>query len=113
MNDIDSLRVLGPALPPAWLRYRDAFAVLQYLCALSACEAEIGVPWQKVVGELGFSERQGEELLAYLLAVGCVEYRQGQREAALTRKALDYLEWVRGRRRSVRPELSPSGRGGD
>lgn len=107
MNDLDSLSVLGPALPPGWLRYRDAFAVLQYLSTLCAGEAGIGVPWQKIVIELGFTDRQGEELLGYLLAVDCVRYHQGRREAVLTEKALEYLEWERGRRRSVRPALSP------
>lgn len=106
MHDIESLSVLGPPLPPAWLRYRDAFAVLQYLSTLCAGEAGIPVPWQKVVIELGFTERQGEELLSYLLAVECAEYHQGRREAALTTKALDYVEWEHGRRRSVRPALS-------
>lgn len=109
MQDIDSLRVLGPALPPVWLRYRDAFAVLQYLCTLCAGEPKIGVPWQKVVTELGFTEAQGEELLEYLVAVDCAEYHQGRREAALTTKALEYLEWERGRRRSIRPELALAG----
>ena len=106
MYDIDAFGVFGPPLPPAWLRYRDAFAVLQYLCALGAGEPGVGVPWQKVVNELGFTDHQGEELLAYLLATGCAEYHQGMREAALTRKALEYLEWERGRRRSVRPPLA-------
>lgn len=106
MNEMDSLRVLGPALPPVWLRYRDAFAVLQYLCTLAAGEPKLGVPWQKVVTDLGFTECQGDEMLAYLLAAHCVEYHQGVREAALMRKALEYLDWKRGRRRSVRPELA-------
>lgn len=113
MYDLDAFKVFGPALPPAWLRYRDAYAVLQYLCALGASEAGVGVPWQKVVNELGFSERQGEELLSYLLATQCAEYHQGRREAALTRKALEYLEWERGRRRSVRPPLAASHADGD
>lgn len=103
MAQLESVHMLGPAFPPAWLRYRDAFAVLQYLCALSACEPGIPVPWQKVVTELGFTDHQGSELLAFLLSVDCIDYHQGYREAALTPKALQYLEWERGRRRSIRP----------
>lgn len=107
MNETESFSVLGPEFPPAWLRYRDAFAVLQHISTLCAGEASIPAPWQKVVVELGFGDAQGEQLLAYLVAVGCLEYQQGRRQIALTEKALSYLEWERGRRRSLRPALSP------
>lgn len=102
MYHTDEFGALGQALPPAWRRYREAFAVLQHMCTLCGAAAGAGVPWAKVLSELGLTSSQGEELLAYLLAGGCLEYHQGQREVALTMAALDYLARER-RRRSVRP----------
>lgn len=93
----------NPALPPVWLRYRDAFAVLQYMSTLAGGTPERPVPWAKVVAALGFTREQGEALLAYMEALGVVEYRQGQREAGLTPAALAYLTGNRGRRSSLRP----------
>lgn len=102
----------GPALPPDWLTYRDAFAVLQYMSALAAGEVGVGISWAKLVTELGFGPQQGEELLQYLLHAGCAEYHQGRREVGLTRRALEYLARERGRRRSLRPPAAVTRPGG-
>lgn len=95
----------GQALPPAWRQYREAFAVLQHMCTLGGREPGAGVPWAKVVSELGLSTRQGEDILSYLLTGGCVEYHQGQRQAALTVDGLEYVGHE-SRRRSIRPRQS-------
>lgn len=93
----------NPALPPVWLRYRDAFAVLQYMSTLAGGTPARPIPWASVVAALGFTPEQGEALLAYMEALGFVDYRQGQREVGLTPAALAYLTGKRGRRCSLRP----------
>jgi hypothetical protein len=101
--ELGGLGVRAPALPPAWLRYRDAYAVLQHLSSLAGGEEGIGVSWSRLMAELGFSAVQADELLGYLVTMKCARYRQGRREVALTASGVEYLRFNRGRRRSVRP----------
>jgi hypothetical protein len=110
MGSSEDFGALGQALPPVWRRYREAFAVLQHICNLGGAAAGARVSWSKVVSELGLTGCQGDEVLAYLLATGCVEQLPGPREVALTQPGLNYLACER-RRRSIRPRaLDHSGR---
>lgn len=110
MGTREEFGALGQALPPAWRRYREAFAVLQHICNLCGAAAGACVSWSRVVSELGLTGGQGDEVLAYLLATGCVEQRGGPRAVALTPPGQNYLARER-RRRSIRPRgVDQSGR---
>lgn len=95
---------LGPELPPEWRRYRDGFAVLQYLHALSLHREVGAVSWPGVAAALGLAAEEAEPLRRYLVWNGCLDLGSQFRRVTLTRAAVDYLERGSGRRHSVRPQ---------
>lgn len=94
------------AMPPTWVRDREAFVVLQHVESLGRDDPAAGVECGRIMHDLGLTEAECADLVAHLWTNGylvCPGLR-----VTLTEQAMRYLRVDRGRRWSVRPHRSPS-----
>lgn len=97
---------IGPDLPPAWRWYRDGFAVLQHIQALTSGPERRGVHVPALARDLGFAPEQAESVVDYLVMQGYLAYTRPGIEVVLAPEGVAYLAAGAGRRRSVRPRFA-------
>ena len=98
--------IIGPALPPAWLWYRDGFAVLQHIQALTGGSERHGMHLPALARDLGFAPQQAECVVDYLVLQGYLSYTRPGIEVVLAPEGAAYMAAGAGRRRSVRPRFA-------